>query len=67
MILPYKLIIEEKEKLSKDSSMRYNIGEIAGQTVFHCHAYLIPRKRRCEKSRGGGHVINGKVTRCMIF
>lgn len=39
-----------------------NCGEVAGQTVFHCHVHLIPR-RRCdvENPRGGvRHVISGK-------
>ncbi|MCP5072256.1 MAG: HIT family protein [Rhodobacteraceae bacterium] len=31
-----------------------NSGEIAGQTVFHCHVHLIPRRRGdVENPRGG--------------
>ena len=63
----YKLIIEEKEKLSEDSSIEgYNIGvncgEVAGQTVFHCHVHLIPRRKGDVKNPRGGvrHVISGK-------
>jgi len=39
-----------------------NCGEVAGQTVFHCHVHLIPRRRGdVENPRGGiRHVIAGK-------
>ena len=39
-----------------------NCGETAGQSVWHCHMHLIPRRKGdVEKPRGGvRHVINGK-------
>jgi ATP adenylyltransferase len=39
-----------------------NNGESAGQTVFHCHIHLIPRRAGdVENPRGGiRHVISGK-------
>lgn len=39
-----------------------NCGEVAGQTVFHCHVHLIPRRRGdVENPRGGvRHLISGK-------
>jgi diadenosine tetraphosphate (Ap4A) HIT family hydrolase len=39
-----------------------NCGEVAGQTVFHCHVHLIPRRKGdVENPRGGvRHVIAGK-------
>ena len=51
----HELILKEKEKLSEDTSIEgYNIGvncgEVAGQTVFHCHVHLIPRRKEMKKS-----------------
>lgn len=39
-----------------------NAGEVAGQTVFHCHIHLIPRRRVDVESPRGGvrHLIPGK-------
>ena len=39
-----------------------NAGEAAGQTIFHCHIHLIPRRTGdVENPRGGvRHVIPGK-------
>ena len=61
------LLLEEKEKLSLDTSIEgYNIGVncgmVAGQTVFHCHVHLIPRRKGDVKNPRGGvrHVISGK-------
>jgi len=39
-----------------------NVGEVAGQTIFHCHIHLIPRRSGdVENPRGGvRHLIPGK-------
>jgi ATP adenylyltransferase len=58
----------EKEELQKlDPSIEgfnigMNCGEVAGQTIFHCHIHLIPRRKGdVENPRGGvRHIIPGK-------
>jgi ATP adenylyltransferase len=39
-----------------------NEGEVAGQTVFHCHYHLIPRRKGDVEDATGGvrNVIPGK-------
>ena len=61
------LKIIKKETLESDSSIEgFNIGMnsglVAGQTIFHCHIHLIPRRAGdVENPRGGvRHVIPGK-------
>ena len=52
--------------LGDDSIKGFNIGmnsgAVAGQTVFHCHIHLIPRREGdVENPRGGvRHLIPGK-------
>ena len=51
---------KHKDKLQKIDStitgfnMGINDGEDAGQTIFHCHIHLIPRRKGdVENARGG--------------
>jgi diadenosine tetraphosphate (Ap4A) HIT family hydrolase len=39
-----------------------NAGEVAGQTIFHCHIHLIPRRKGDVQNPRGGvrHLIPGK-------
>jgi diadenosine tetraphosphate (Ap4A) HIT family hydrolase len=57
----------KKDILELDHSVKafnigVNSGSLAGQTVFHCHIHLIPRREGdVENPRGGvRHVIPGK-------
>ena len=59
-------ILKEKLK-SEDSSISgfnigFNSGEDAGQTVFHCHMHLIPRRKNDVSNPNGGvrNLIPGK-------
>ena len=62
-------LMHEQRKLLQDGDRRIdgfnigmNCGESAGQTVFHCHVHLIPRRSGdVENPRGGvRHIISGK-------
>ena len=63
-----QLIRSLKEEISNsDSSVNgfnigINTGESAGQTIFHCHIHLIPRRTGdVDNPRGGvRHIIPGK-------
>ena len=68
LLLANKILHQMKEHiLSIDESVTgfnigMNAGESAGQTVFHCHIHLIPRRDGdVENPRGGvRHTIPGK-------
>lgn len=62
------LLNQERERLqSADKTIEgfnigMNCGEVAGQTQFHCHVHLIPRRSGDVANPRGGvrHVISGK-------
>jgi diadenosine tetraphosphate (Ap4A) HIT family hydrolase/5-methylcytosine-specific restriction endonuclease McrA len=57
-----KLRIQETDKTVTGFNVGINDGEDAGQTIFHCHIHLIPRRKGdVDKPRGGVRgVIPGK-------
>lgn len=54
--------ILESDKSVKGFNIGANAGEVAGQTIFHCHIHLIPRRVGDVNNPRGGvrHVIPGK-------
>jgi ATP adenylyltransferase len=57
-----KKFIEKEDPEVSGFNIGINNGESAGQTIFHCHIHLIPRRKNdVEKPRGGiRNVIPGK-------
>jgi ATP adenylyltransferase len=68
VIACYEIIKRLKQDLTKEDpsiegfNIGINSGEVAGQTIFHCHIHLIPRRKGdVENPRGGvRHIIPGK-------
>jgi diadenosine tetraphosphate (Ap4A) HIT family hydrolase len=54
--------IQKQDPSVQAFNVGINVGETAGQTIFHCHIHLIPRRKGdIENPRGGiRHVIPGK-------
>jgi ATP adenylyltransferase len=63
-----RLLLQLQESINAEDpsvdgfNIGMNAGESAGQTVFHCHIHLIPRRSGdVENPRGGvRHLIPGK-------
>jgi len=57
-----KKLLQEKDSTIDGFNIGMNCGEAAGQTIFHCHVHLIPRRKGdVENPRGGvRHIIPGK-------
>lgn len=55
--------IEAADSAVEGFNVGINIGEVAGQTVFHCHVHLIPRRRGDVANPRGGvrAVVPGKA------
>ena len=62
LIRKQKLFLEEEDRKIDGFNIGINNGEAAGQTIFHCHIHLIPRRiGDVENPRGGvRHIIPGK-------
>ena len=54
--------IQAEDESVKAFNIGINSGEAAGQTIFHCHIHLIPRRVGDVKNPRGGirHLIPGK-------
>jgi diadenosine tetraphosphate (Ap4A) HIT family hydrolase/5-methylcytosine-specific restriction endonuclease McrA len=57
-----KKLLQEQDSTIDGFNIGMNCGESAGQTIFHCHVHLIPRRKGdVENPRGGiRHLIPGK-------
>jgi ATP adenylyltransferase len=62
LLVTAKKAIQEVYETVTGFNVGVNSGESAGQTVFHCHVHLIPRRDGdVDNPRGGvRHVIPGK-------
>ncbi len=54
MIQKFKDRIEKEDESVKGFNIGINNGEVAGQTVFHCHIHLIPRREGDVENPKGG-------------
>ena len=49
-----KTELKKKDKTIKGFNIGNNSGEVAGQTIPHCHIHLIPRRKGdTDNPRGG--------------
>ena len=62
LLAKQKKSLQEADPTIDGLNIGMNCGESAGQTVFHCHVHLIPRRKGdVENPRGGvRHIIAGK-------
>jgi len=62
LINKIKKEIDVKDKSVQGYNIGINNGETAGQTIFHCHIHLIPRRNNDVKNPKGGvrHIIPEK-------
>ena len=54
MIQKFKDQIEKEDESVKGFNIGMNNGKVAGQTVFHCHIHLIPRRKGDVENPKGG-------------
>ena len=62
LINKHKELIEKDDTTVSGFNIGINCGEDAGQTVFHCHVHLIPRRKGDMDEPKGGvrHIIPDK-------
>ena len=62
LMVEQKQLLQEADASIDGFNIGMNCGEVSGQTVFHCHVHLIPRRRGdVENPRGGvRHIIADK-------
>ena len=62
LVVSQKTLLEKFDDTISGFNIGMNCGETAGQTIFHCHIHLIPRRSGDVKNPRGGvrHVISGK-------
>ena len=54
LINKHKELIEKEDTTVSSFNIGMNCGEDAGQTVFHCHVHLIPRRKGdMDEPKGG--------------
>ena len=58
----HRKFLQKEDPTIDGFNIGMNCGETAGQTIFHCHVHLIPRRKGdVENPRGGvRHIIAGK-------
>jgi diadenosine tetraphosphate (Ap4A) HIT family hydrolase len=62
LLISQKAVIENLDPTVTGCNVGANCGADAGQSVWHCHLHLIPRRKRDVESPRGGvrHVIPAK-------
>lgn len=61
LLIKGKEIASKEDKSIKGFNIGINSGQVAGQTILHCHTHLIPRRENDVKNPAGGvrHIIDG--------
>ncbi|WP_342129799.1 HIT family protein [Hydrogenophaga sp. OTU3427] len=62
LLLEQRLLLTATDPSIEGFNIGMNCGEVAGQSVFHCHVHLIPRRRGDVAEPRGGvrNVIPGR-------
>ena len=62
LMIELKIMLQAKDSTIDGFNIGMNCGEAAGQTIFHCHVHLIPRRIGDVANPRGGirHIIADK-------